>query len=134
MWEAGGLPRRTECRLDALVFSFDELPLWNAAAIEATRDPSMIGVDLCGMNPGAISTTLVPPLFSTVKPQSNIAETLNLHIQGALERLQQTLPTTSMPISQHSTPRREPPLVALGVPPHGSRRPTWPKGSRLIHT
>ena len=76
-------------RLDALVFNFEELPLWNPGTMgEATRDPSMIEVDLCSMKPKAISTTLVPPLFSALEPQPNIAETLNLHIQGALERLQ----------------------------------------------
>ena len=110
MQEAGGLPRRTECRANALVFDFEELSLWNAATMgEAARDPSMIEVDLDSMKPKAISTTLVPPLFSAIKPQPNITETLNLHIQGALERLQQTLPTTSTPVSQHSTPVMDPP-------------------------
>ena len=103
--------------LNALVFNFKEMPLWNVATTgEATRDPSMIEVDLCGMKPKAISTTSVPPLFSTIKPQPNITETLNLHIQGALERLQWTCPATSMPISQHSTPGRKPPSMAMGAP------------------
>ena len=104
--------------LNALVFDFEELPLWNmVTAGVATRDPSMKEVDLCSMKPKAISTTLVPHLFSTIKPQPNITKTLNLHIQGALDRLQWTFPTTSIPIFQHSTPRRKLPLVALGAPP-----------------
>ena len=57
--------------LDALVFYFEELPLWNVAtAGKATRDPSMIEVDLCHMKPKAVSTTPVPPLFSTIEPQA----------------------------------------------------------------
>ena len=104
--------------LNALVFDFKELPLWKVAtAGESTRDPSMTEVDLCCMIPEAISTTPVTPHFSAIKPQPNITETLTLHIQGALERLQQTIPTTSVPISKHSSPWREVPLVALGAPP-----------------
>ena len=77
----------------------------------------MIKVDLCSTKPKAISTTLVPPLFSAIKPQPNITKTLNFQIQGASEWLQQTSPTTSMPVSKHSTPGRKPPSVALGPPP-----------------
>ena len=111
-------PGGLKAGLNALVFDFKELPLWNmATAGEAARDPSMIEVDLCSMKPKAISTTPVPPLFPTIEPQPNITETLNLHIQGALEQLQQTLPATSMPVSQHSTPRRKLPSMALGAPP-----------------
>ena len=93
----------------------------------------MIQEDLCGMKSEAISTTLVPPLFSAIKPQPKITKTLNLHIQGALERLQWTFHATSMHVSQHSIPGREPPSVALGAPtPHQRRRPTQHLGSRLI--
>ena len=104
--------------LKVLVFDFEELPLWNVATTgEAAWDPSMIEVDLCSTKPKAISTTLVPPVFSAIESQPNIAKTLNLHIQGVLEWLQQTSPTTSMPVSQHSTPGKKLPSVALGAPP-----------------
>ena len=104
--------------LKDLVFILEELPLWNVATTgEAIQDPSMIEVELCSMKPEVISTTLAPPLFSAIKPQPNITKILNLHIQGALEQLQQTSPTTSMPVSQHSTPRRKLPSAALGALP-----------------
>ena len=78
----------------------------------------MIEVDLCSMKPEAISTTPVPPLFSVIKTQPNITETLNLNIQGAVEWLHWAFSTASMPASQHGTPRRRPPSVALGdLPP-----------------
>ena len=41
----------------------------------------------------------------------------NLHFQGALQWLQWTSPTTSAPISQHSTPGRKLPSAALGALP-----------------
>ena len=84
---------------------------------EATQGPLMIEVDLCSIKPEAISTTPAPPLFSAIEPWPNITETLNLHIQRALEWLQQTSPTTFMPVSQHNTPRRRLPSAALGAPP-----------------
>ena len=41
---------------------------------------------------------------------------LNLHLQRALEQLQQTSPATSAPTSQHSMPKGKLPSVALGAP------------------
>ena len=81
---------------------------------EAIRDPYMIEVDLCGMIPKAISTTPVPPLFSTIKPQPNITKTLNLHIQGDLDRLQWTFPATSVPYLPAQHPWQEALIGALG--------------------
>ena len=40
-----------------------------------------------------------------------------LHLQGALQQVQQTSPTVSSPISWHSIPERKPPSVALGALP-----------------
>ena len=52
--------------IEALVFDFKELPLWNMATTgEATQDPSMIEVDLCSVQPETISTT---PLFHCQTP------------------------------------------------------------------
>ena len=55
--------------LDAFVFNFEELPLWNVVtAGEAARDPSMIEVELCGMKPKAISTTQYHPSSPPLNP------------------------------------------------------------------
>ena len=49
--------------------TFKELLLWNVATVgEATRDPSMIEVDLCSMKPEAISTTQYHPSFLPSNP------------------------------------------------------------------
>ena len=93
--------------LNALAFDFKELPLWNVATMgEATIDPSMIEVG-----------PLQHEIWGSIEPQPNIAKTLNLYIQGALGWLQQTFPTTSTPVPQHSNPGRKLPSVALGAPP-----------------
>ena len=69
------------------------------------------------MRPKAMSTTPAQPHISASVTQPTIAKTLNLHIQGAFKQVQWTSPTTSMPVSQHSTSRRKLPSVALGAPP-----------------
>ena len=121
--------------LDTLVFDFTDLPLWDmTTAGEATQNPTMIEVDLCSMPPEAVSTTLTPTHVFTSTTQPTITKILNLHIQGAFEQVQQTSSTTSMPVSQHSAPRRKLPSMALGAPtPHWSRRSTQTGGSRLSH-
>ena len=120
-------PEGLNGELKALQFNFEELPLWNVAAgDEPIWDPPLIEVDLSGVEPEDIITTLqaptttpVPPLFpaAVIDPPCDIAMAINLHIQGALEWLQWTSPMTSTPISQHSTPGRKPPLAALGALP-----------------
>ena len=52
-----------------------------------------------------------------IEPPCDITVVLNQHLKGALEWLQWTSPTTSVPASQHSMPRRKPPSVALGALP-----------------
>ena len=54
---------------------------------------------------------------NTMEPPGDIVTTINLHLQGTLEQLQQASPTASSPVFQHSMPRRQLPSVALGVPP-----------------
>ena len=83
---------------------------------EPAWDLPLIEVDLCGMEPEATNTTPVPPLFLAIEPLHHITVAFNLHLQGALEQLQWTSPTTSAPISQHSMPGRKPPSVTLGAP------------------
>ena len=93
--------------LEALQFDFEELPIWNvAAADEPAQDPPLIEVDLSGMEPEDIMTTLqaptatpVPPLFpaTVIEPPCDITTAINLHIQGILEWLQQTSPKTPHP-------------------------------------
>ena len=114
-------------KLEALQFTFQELPLWNAATPgEPTHEPELIEVDLSSIQPESMTTaisvpnvTLVLPLspVNTVEPPCDIAMAINLQLQGILEQLQQALPTASAPTSQHSTPKRQPPLSALGSLP-----------------
>ena len=73
----------------------------------------------------------VPPPFLAIEPLCDITMTFNLHLQGALEWLQQTSPITSAPISQDSTSGRKLPSAALGVPP--STRAEDPLGLEGTH-
>ena len=67
--------------LEALLFNFEELPLWNVAtADEHTWDPPLIEVDLSGAEPEATNTTPVPPLFPAIDPLHDITTTFNLHL------------------------------------------------------
>ena len=52
-----------------------------------------------------------------IEPPWDIATILNLHLQGALEQLQQISSVTSAPLSQHSMPGRKLSSTALGAPP-----------------
>ena len=52
-----------------------------------------------------------------MEPPHDITTVLNLHLQGALEWLQQTSSVTSAPLSQHSMPGRRPMSAAFGAPP-----------------
>ena len=120
----GGLNRE----LKALQFIFQELPLWDVATVcEPTQDPPLIEVHLNSPQPDSMMTTIQDPLtisISTpspatpVKPVCDIATAINQHLQGGLEWLQQASPTSSTPVSQHSTLRREPPSVTLWALPH----------------
>ena len=90
----------------------------------------MIEMDLCSARSKVISTEPVPPLFSAIEPQPNMAKTLNPHVQGVLERLQWTFPATSMPVFQHSTPGRKLSSVAMGPPlPTRVEDPLSPEGA-----
>ena len=104
--------------LDTLVFDFMELPLLDMATTgEAAWNPTMIEVDLSCMPHKAMSTTLAASHVSASETWPTIAKTFNLHIEGAFKQVQQTSPTTSMPISQHSTLRRKLPSGTLVAPP-----------------
>ena len=82
-------PGRLNVGLDALVFNFAELPLWDVVTMdEAAPNPAMIEVDLCCMPPVAMSTTLAPSHVSASTTQPTIAKTLNLHIEGAFEQVE----------------------------------------------
>ena len=102
-------PKGLNGELKALQFDFQELPLSNVAAVdEPTWDQPMIEVGLSEVEPQDIMTNLqvpnvtpVPPPFlaAVTEPLHDITMAINLHIEGALEWLQQTSPTTSTPIS-----------------------------------
>ena len=85
-------------------------------------------MDLHSAQPKSVTTAIQAPtttlvltysLADTIEPPCDIAMAINLHLQGALVWLWWASPTALAPVSQHSTPRREPPSVALGAPPFG---------------
>ena len=95
---------------EALQFTFQELPLWDAAApSKPTHKPQLIEVDLSSVQPKSVSTTIPVPittlvlplsLANTVEPPSDITTAINLQLQGALEWLQQASSTSSALMSQ----------------------------------
>ena len=120
-------PEGLNGKLEALHFTFQELPLLDAAApSKPIHEPQPIEVDLSGMQSESMTTAiqvpttilvLPPSLANSVEPPSDITMAINLQLQGALEWLQWASPTASSPVSQHSMLRREPPSAVLGVPP-----------------
>ena len=114
-------------RLEALHFTFQELPLWDAAApSKPIHKPQLIEVDLSSMQPESMTTaipvpttTLVlpPSLANTIEPHSDIAVAINLQLQGHWNGCSGLPPIASAPTSQYSMPRREPPLAALEALP-----------------
>ena len=81
--------------MEASQFIFQELPLWDAAApSEPAHEPQLMEVDLSGMQPESITTTiqtltsmlvLPPPPADTAKPSSDIMAAINLQLMGAME-------------------------------------------------
>ena len=123
----GVMPRGFEQQLEALQFTFQELPLWDAATpSEPICEPQLIQVDLGSMQPDSVTTaiqaptttpTLPPSLVDTIEPPHDITLATNLQLQGALEQLQWASPTASAPVSLCSMLRRELSSVALGALP-----------------
>ena len=64
---------------------------------EPTQDLSLIEVDLSSMEPKATNITPVQPPFLAVEPPCDIAADFNLHLQEALEWLQQDFPHNLSP-------------------------------------
>ena len=54
---------------------------------------------------------------NTIESPSDYVAAINLQLKGALEQLQWASLTASAPVSQHSMPKRELSLAALGAPP-----------------
>ena len=81
--------------LDALQFTFPELPLWDATApSEPFREPQFLEVDLGHVQHEGTTTTIQVPittlvpthsLVDTIEPPCDIAMAINQHLQGALE-------------------------------------------------
>ena len=122
-------PEGLNGELEALQFTFQELPLWNAAAMdEPTWDPLLIELDLGSVQPNSVKTTiqiptttpvLSPSPATSVEPSHDITMAINQQLQVALEWLQWASPAISTPMSWHSMPKRELSSVALGAPPPG---------------
>ena len=119
-------PEGLNGELESLQLTFPELPIWDTATpSEHFLELQLLEVDLHSAQPEGMTTTtqlstttLVQTysLTDTFEPPYDITMTINLHLQGALEWLQQASSAASTPVSQHSMPRRGPPSVALGAP------------------
>ena len=124
-------PDGLDGELEALQFTFPELPLWDTAAPgEPFWELWHLEVDLSSAQPEGMTTAIQAPTTmlvltyppaDTIEPHHDITMAINLHLQEGLEHLQWALPTALAPVSQHSMPRIEPQSVALGAPPLGNR-------------
>ena len=122
MQRPGGLPEGLNGSLEALLFDFKELPLWNAAnADEPIQDPPMIDVDLSDIEP-------------KVPPSTRVEDPLSLNLRGALEQLQQASPAAPSSTLQCITSRTQLPSVALGTPSPAGETENSPRsmGTELI--
>ena len=120
-------PEGLNSELEALQFTFQELPLWDTATPrELFWERQLLEINLGYVQPEGMTTaiqapattpvlTLQPP--DTIEPSCGITMAINLHLQGALEWLQRASSTASNPVSQCSMLRRVPTSVALGAPP-----------------
>ena len=91
-------PEGLNSELEALQFTFQELPLWDTSTpSEPICKPQLIEVDLGSMQPERVMTTsqaptttsvLPPSLATTIEPPCDITMAINLQLQGALEWLQ----------------------------------------------
>ena len=86
-------------QMEALPFTFKELPLWNAtASSEPACKPQLMVVDLGGMQSDAVTAALQiphsmpvlpPPPADSTGPSDDTTAAINLQIMGAMEQLQQ---------------------------------------------
>ena len=119
-------PEGLNGKLEALQFTFQELPLWDVATADKSAwGPQLIEIGL-STQPNSMTTAIqasptasipIPSPAIPVKHVCDIAMVINQQWLGALEWLQWASPTSLTPVSQHSMLRREPPSVALGAPP-----------------
>ena len=120
-------PKGLNSELKPLQFTFPELPLWDTASPrEPFQEPQLLEVDLGHVQPEGMPTAiqahattpaLTHPPADIIEPPCDIAMAIKLHLQGALEQLQQASSAASTLVSQHRMPRMEPPSAALGAPP-----------------
>ena len=85
-------PEGLNDELEALQFTFEELPLWDAATpCKPIHEPQLIEVDLGSVQPENVTTVLqtptttpvLPPsLANTMEPPGDIAMAINLELQG----------------------------------------------------
>ena len=136
-------PEGLNGQMEASQFISRELPLWDAASPSkpACKLQVMI-VDLGGVQPEGITTTIQtpnstpvqPPPADTAEPSSNITVAINMQLMGTIEQLQEASPITPASFSWHSTPRKQPPSAALGALPAAkeSDDPFRPEGMASI--
>ena len=137
-------PEGLNSKLEALQFTFQELPFWDAATpSKPTHTPQQIEVDLSSMQPESMSTaipvpntTLVLPhsLANTIEPPIDITMTVHLQLQGpwnGCSRL--SLQPQACPPTQYAEER-----AAISGPGGSTlnqrnRRFPWARGDGLCH-
>ena len=87
-----GCPEGLNSELEALQFTFKDLPLWNASTPgKPAHKPQLIEVNLCSMQPESVTTNVQVPTAAPVLPLSqantmehpgDIAMAINLQLQG----------------------------------------------------
>ena len=119
-------PEGLNSKVEALQFTFQELPLWDAATpSKPTHELQLTEVDLSSMQPESVTTTIqtphstpvLPPPTNSAEPSGDITTTINLQLMGAMEPLQQASLVTTASISWQSTPGKQPPSPPLGALP-----------------
>ena len=109
--------------LNALVFYFrschsgTQLPL-----MKLPETPPWYRWTSVAWNPRLLVPPQCHPFSLLLNPSLILPKPLTSIFRGALDRLHQTFPAPSMPVSQHSTPGRKLPLAALGAPPQWEQK------------
>ena len=131
--------------LEALLFTFQELPLWDATSPgEPTCKPQLIEGDLSSVQPESrttaiqtcTTTLMLPPLW--LIPESLLVTSLQpstCSSRGPWSGCSRLPLQPQVPVSQHSMPRRELPSVALDAQSlsQRKRKSPWARGGTLHH-
>ena len=132
-------PEGLNGKLEALQFTFQELPLWDAATpSKPTHEPQLTEVEPGSVQPESMTsaiqaptnTLVLPPLWSILLslPMTS-PDPSTYSSRGPWSGCSRLPPTALAPVSWCSMSRREPPSVALGILPQPEKQKI-PSGQR----